>query len=213
VVHSDDTVPVPLDLSHREEVLLAGAERTEAAQDLVDRALLDEDERVRATALGAVARQGRLSSSVVLVGLGDPSPIVRIRAAQLAVEVDDEVVPGLIACLDDVGHVAVAALVTLADRAEASALDAILEVARSTSDPLVHEEAVAALGALGDPAGLEVVLAATEGKPALRRRSVAALGGFDGDEVEQALDRLAEDRDWQVRQAVALLRRPPLDGR
>ena len=87
-----------------------------------------------------------------------------------------------------------------------------MAVAETTTDPLVLEEAVATLGALGDPAGLPVVLAATEGRPALRRRTVAALGGFDGEAVEAALDRLAQDRDWQVRQAVAMLRRPPLDG-
>ena len=167
---------------------------------------------VRATALGALRRQGRLDAHAVIAGLEDPSAVVRIRAAQLAIEVDDEVVPSLVARLDDTSHVAVAALVALADRAAGEVAAQIMAIAESTADALVHEEAVAALGALGDPAGLPIVLAATHGKPALRRRSVAALGGFEGDEVEAALDRLADDRDWQVRQAVALLRRPPLDG-
>ena len=212
MVHSDDTVPAPLDLSHREQVLLAGGDRSEEARSLVDAALGDPDDRVRATALGALARQGRLAPPAVIAGLDDPSPLVRIRAAQLAVDVGDEVVPSLLGLLEDASHVAVAALVALADRSASASVPAVVAVAETTTDPLVLEEAVATLGALGDPAGLPVVLAATEGRPALRRRTVAALGGFDGEAVESALDRLAQDRDWQVRQAVAMLRRPPLDG-
>ncbi|MCB0991938.1 MAG: HEAT repeat domain-containing protein, partial [Acidimicrobiales bacterium] len=44
-------------------------------------------------------------------------------------------------------------------------------------------------------------LAATNDKPAVRRRAALALAPFDGEAVEQALHRLLEDRDWQVRQA------------
>jgi len=212
VAHSDDTVPGVGALSHRERVLLAGADPSDASRSLVDAALADGDPKVRAAALGAMERQGRLSSAALIAGLADPDPAVRARAAQLSTHGGDEVVPSLIGCLDATTHVAVAALVALGDRVALEALDAVLATAASTDDPLVLEEAVATLGALGDPAGLPVVLAATEGKPALRRRSVAALGGFEGDEVERALDRLADDRDWQVRQAVALLRRPPLSG-
>ena len=68
------------------------------------------------------------------------------------------------------------------------------------ADPLCREAAVAALGAIGDPAGLPAVLAALEDKPAIRRRAAVALAAFDGPEVEAALRRCLEDRDWQVRQ-------------
>ena len=212
MAHSDDTVPAQLDLSQRDQILLAGGEVSPAATALVDEAVHDPDPRIRATALGALARQGRLSGHAVVAGLTDPVSAVRIRAAQLAVTVDDGVIPALISCLDAETHVAVAALVALGDRTAVDALPAILSLAETGADPLVHEEVVATVGALGDPAGLPIILAATHGKPALRRRAVAARGGFSGAEVEAALDRLAEDRDWQVRQAVALLRRPPLDG-
>ena len=47
-------------------------------------------------------------------------------------------------------------------------------------DPLAREAAVAALGALGDPAGLDAVLVACRDKPAVRRRAVLALAPFDG---------------------------------
>ena len=37
-------------------------------------------------------------------------------------------------------------------------------------------------------------------KPAVRRRAVVALAAFEGPEVDAALERAKEDRDWQVRQ-------------
>jgi len=60
---------------------------------------------------------------------------------------------------------------------------------------------VAALGAIGDPAGLDAILAATTDKPAVRRRAVIALAPFEGQNVDAALQRALEDRDRQVRQA------------
>jgi len=60
---------------------------------------------------------------------------------------------------------------------------------------------VAALGALGDPAGLEAVLAACGDKPAIRRRAVLALAAFDGPQVDEALQAALADKDWQTRQA------------
>jgi HEAT repeat protein len=68
-------------------------------------------------------------------------------------------------------------------------------------EPLCREAAVAALGSLACPAGLPAILAATEDKPAIRRRAVLALAGFDGDEVDAALAQAMRDQDWQVRQA------------
>ena len=67
---------------------------------------------------------------------------------------------------------------------------------------------MAALGALGDPAGLPSILAATNDKATVRRRAVIALAPFDGPEVDAALERAREDRDWQVRQAAEDLLTP-----
>ncbi|MDQ4067891.1 MAG: HEAT repeat domain-containing protein, partial [Actinomycetota bacterium] len=74
-------------------------------------------------------------------------------------------------------------------------------VATGHHDPLCREAAVAALGAIGDEGGLPAILAATGDKPAVRRRAVIALAPFQGPEVDAALERALEDRDWQVRQA------------
>jgi HEAT repeat protein len=78
---------------------------------------------------------------------------------------------------------------------------ALVAVAGHHDDALCREAAVAALGAIGDPAGLPAILDATHDRPAVRRRAVLALAPFEGDEVDAALARARDDRDWQVRQA------------
>ena len=84
----------------------------------------------------------------------------------------------------------------------------LVELATAASaDPLVRESSVAALGAIGDERGLDAILAATADKPAIRRRAVLALAPFldpghpRAGEIDAALHRALEDRDWQVRQA------------
>ena len=68
-------------------------------------------------------------------------------------------------------------------------------------DAIAREAAVAALGALGDPSGLPAVLAACSDRAAVRRRAVLALAPFAGPDVDAALARALDDKDWQVRQA------------
>jgi HEAT repeat protein len=82
-----------------------------------------------------------------------------------------------------------------------AAVAALVDMATAHADALCREAAVAALGAIGDPAGLPAILAATTDKPAVRRRAVIALAPFEGPEVDAALERALTDRDWQVRQA------------
>lgn len=74
-------------------------------------------------------------------------------------------------------------------------------LATDHDDALVREAAVAALGSIGDPAGLPAILVATGDKATVRRRAVIALAPFAGPEVRAALERARGDRDWQVRQA------------
>jgi HEAT repeat protein len=82
----------------------------------------------------------------------------------------------------------------------------LADVATTHPDALVRESAVAALGAIGNVAGLPAVLHATSDKPAVRRRAVIALASFLGQPgVEEALQRATADRDWQVRQAADML--------
>jgi HEAT repeat protein len=88
-----------------------------------------------------------------------------------------------------------------ADAVRGTAVAALAATVTDHRDPIAREAAVAALGALGDPAGLPAVLTACTDKPAVRRRAVLALAPFSGPEVDAALAAALEDHDWQVRQA------------
>ncbi len=172
--------------------------------DAARRGLDDPAPAVRATALGALSRIGRLEPGAWRSGLDDPAPEVRRRASELGVTFGQQAVTFLVRRLADedpsVAEAASFALGELAGEADA-AVSALAAVARGHADPLVREAAVAALGAVGAPEGLEAILAATTDKPAVRRRAVLALAPFEGPDVDAALARALQDRDWQVRQA------------
>jgi HEAT repeat protein len=163
--------------------------------------LTDVSPAVRATALGAMDRLGALADDDLVACLADPDPTVRRRAAELAATRSEV---GLSALLDDPDPSVVE--MTAWAMGEREEVGAVADLARLTAtgdghpDPLCREAAVAALGAIGDPAGLPAVLGALDDKPAIRRRAAVALAAFDGPEVEAALRRCLEDRDWQVRQ-------------
>lgn len=182
----------------RREAALAG----HAGDEPAARAhLADPAPEVRATALGALARMGRAGVDDVRRALVDPEPVVRRRACEVAVAHPVVDLEGLLADPDpSVVEAAAWALGERGDEARPS-VPSLASVAGTHDDPLCREAAVAALGAIGDPAGLAAVLAATADKPAIRRRAVLALAPFDGTDVEAALHRALEDRDWQVRQA------------
>lgn len=156
----------------------------------------------RVAALGALARLGDLTAADLGPALVDADPAVRRRAAEVAGE-DPTLAVDVVSRLEDPDPAVVeAAAWALGERpGDHHAVAALVTVAGDHDDPLCREAAVAALGALGDPAGLPAVLAATGDKPAVRRRAVIALAAFEGPNVDAALQRGLEDRDRQVRQA------------
>lgn len=125
----------------------------------------------------------------------------------------------LLACLEDADHsvleVACWAAGELPEVAETT-VDALTAVAGPEpgghEDALCREAAVAALGALGHERGRAAILGGLGDRPAVRRRAVLALAAFEGDDVEAALERALEDRDWQVRQAAEDLLGPGTTG-
>jgi len=173
--------------------------------DAIEAAERDPDPRVRAAALGARVRCGIDARGAWRGACGDPDPIVRRRAAELAPRVDEADLDALLGLgTDPDASVAEVAAWALGERTETAdrgaAIDATLErLARDHTDPLVREAAVAALGARGT--GLATILHACGDRPAIRRRAVLALAPFEGPEVTAALTVALGDRDWQVRQA------------
>jgi HEAT repeat protein len=167
---------------------------------------------VRSAALGALERLGVLTDDELRAALSDDTVAVRRRAAEVAASH-----PGidLLGALDDADHRVVEVAAWACGEHESNrepVVSRLMELAVDAKDPLVRESAVAALGAIGDDRAIDVIIGATADKPAIRRRAVLALAPFidhpsSGGEVDAAIDRALEDRDWQVRQAAEDLRR------
>ncbi|MDZ4825793.1 MAG: HEAT repeat domain-containing protein [Actinomycetota bacterium] len=176
-----------------------------AAAALSEVVATDPDPAVRAAAMGALARSAPTEAAPAwLVAAADPDPAVRLRAAEVAPALGAAVpeTAALALLADPDAWVAEAGAFALGERAPTATAVAVLAAAAvDHADPLVREAAVAALGALGDEAGLPAILHACSDKPAVRRRAVLALAAFEGEAVEAKLRAALEDRDWQVRQA------------
>ncbi|MDA8294045.1 MAG: HEAT repeat domain-containing protein [Actinomycetota bacterium] len=158
----------------------------------------EESAVVRASALGALERLGALDDTTLGRSCGDPDPVVRRRACELAATRPTVDLRG---ALDDTDPlVAEMAAWALGEQGATTAIDALAQMATGHDDPLCREAAVAALGAIGDRRGLPVVLAALDDRPAIRRRAAVALAAFDHPSADDGLRRCLTDRDWQVRQ-------------
>ena len=150
-------------------------------------ALASEHAATRATALAALERMGKLSDDELSAALGDADPVVRRRASELAAAH-----PGvsLTALLRDPDAMVVeAAAFALGEQGAvaAVAIAALAAVVTDHEEPLCRESAVAALGAIGDQAGLPAILAATADKPAVAADRLA-LAPFEGPRVHAALE-------------------------
>lgn len=189
----------------RREVATAGHTGDDA---IAIAALTADDPQIRATALGALERLGRLDDEQLVAALADPEMTVRRRAAHVASTHPDVDLVGALNDSDDRVVEVAAWSCGEHESARDPIVERLLQLAVESSEPLVRESAVAALGAIGDERGVETIIGACSDKPAVRRRAVLALSPFLGDaEVEATVDRALEDRDWQVRQAAEDLRR------
>ncbi len=163
----------------------------------------DESATVRQAALAASHRLGLCSADELRAAFVDPDSAVRARAAELSVVVDG-IDPTPLLTDPDPAVVEVACFAcgeidwALSSSAPVQQLG---QIATGHEDPLCRESAAAALGAIGDPAGLEAVLAACQDRVTVRRRATLALAAFDSPRADEALHRALNDKDWQVRQA------------
>lgn len=167
--------------------------------DALARALADPDPTVRRRAAAEVARWAATCSEPTGADTSGseppgavPTPVVDGLLGRLT---DDEV--------DTVTEVAAFACGELAldDRTRPHVVAALDRLARTHADSLCREAAVAALGSIGDPAGLTAVLHGCSDRATVRRRAVLALAAFDDPAATEALRRLVADRDLQVRQS------------
>ncbi len=205
---------MPSQIPDRRAAVIAGHSGDEPT---VRKALQSADPRVRAAALGALARLDALDAETLAGGLRDGSAAVIRRAVMLAGQsndgasmpdselLDSELLALLRDGADVVAEVAAWALGERHENADPASAGQVIAALSSAAtlhaDALVREAAVAALGSIGAPGGLAAVLKATSDKATVRRRAVIALAAFEGPEVDAALALARADRDWQVRQA------------
>jgi HEAT repeat protein len=188
--------------ARRREAALAGHRGDEAA---IRPFLDDVDPAVRATALRALARTDALPLSDLIKSAADRDGSVRRTVAELiGRRADPDLDNTLLGLLEDLRADVIEMAAFAAgerERPTEPIVGRLIALAGHHDDALVREAAVAALGAIGDVRGLPVILQATTDRATVRRRAVLALAPFDGDEVDAALQRALDDRDWQVRQA------------
>ncbi|MDG2114831.1 MAG: HEAT repeat domain-containing protein [Actinomycetota bacterium] len=184
----------------------------ETARNLLD----DADAHVRAAALGALDRMGRLDMITSRDALDDPDSLVRCRAVHAAIahpEID------LTPVLDDPdAQVVEAAAFAIGERDhDPSPITTLRRVALEHDDELCRESAVAALGALGshDEADhavvIDTLLRALDERPPIRRRAIIGLHQFDQPAAVAAVKGALEDRDRQVRALAGELLGVPVD--
>ncbi len=188
-----------------EERRRAAAKSGHTGDEATARALLrDSSATVRATALGALVRMEAATLSDVVRGLADPDTGVRRRACQIGGTLSVVPPSALVDALDDVDATVVEmAAWSLGEKGSGGveAVERLSAIATSHEEALCREAAIAALGAIGDERGLAAILAGTHDRATVRRRAVIALVPFAGAEVDAALRRALDDKDWQVRQA------------
>lgn len=198
-----------------EELVRAGFANDEASSALVHASLGAANPRHRVLALRAGVRRSELTADEWRSALHDESSEVRREVVALVGyhELPDErLCDDIVAALDDVDPLVVdAAAFALGERLYEPAVETLCDVALHHDDARCREAAVAALGALGDERGRAVVIGALDDKAPIRRRAIVALANFEGPDVDAALERARDDRDWQVRAAVTQLGRDDED--
>jgi HEAT repeat protein len=167
--------------------------------------------RHRVLALRGIVRQGLATSDDWRSALRDGDVTVRREALNQIAHAelhDDTIFAALMVCLDDDDALVVdGAVFALGEHLYVAAVDRLCVIATSHDDARCRESAIAALGAIGDDRARPAILGALDDKAPVRRRAIVALSNFEGPDIEEALARAADDRDWQVRAAVNQLGR------
>jgi len=207
--HHDDT----LSESFAEELVRAGFDGSDASRATLIAALHHPLPRVRSLAIRGLARHQCVNNAILLPLLRDENRTVVRDALEVTAHletVNDEITQALGQLLAHADPLVVEAAIFAAGEHGLSTLVGELnEITASHDDARCREAGVIALGQIGIDQGRDVILAALQDKPTVRRRAVVALASFQGPDIETALDTAAQDRDWQVRSAVEQLRRDP----
>ena len=205
-MHSALNLPTDSD----EALLRASFVDSDEARALLVAALAAPAPRSRVLALRGLVRHDVVTDDQWRGALGDPDVTVRREALTQVSQVtaSDDVKDLVVALLNDEDALVVeGAAFAIGEFVYLGGLSPLLEIAAQHDDARCREAAIAALGALGDDAARAVIIGALDDKPPVRRRAIVALAAFEGPDIEAALERASDDRDWQVRAAVSQLGR------
>ncbi|MBP7928973.1 MAG: HEAT repeat domain-containing protein [Acidimicrobiia bacterium] len=202
---TDDAASRPADSQTMAAILSWGLNGgSELSEQEVRSAATSQQPTLRRIGTHALTRRGAATGQDVARWAADPDPTNRIHLAEMLgrYPLPDALETAQRLLADPEPLVAETAAWSLGEiDDEATSVALLIDAAENHDDALVRESAVAALGAIGDPAAKEAILKACSDKPAVRRRAVLALAAFEGPDVEAALNAALSDRDWQVRQA------------
>ncbi len=161
--------------------------------------LADPCGRIRAVALAACMRLGRLDGPAINTALEDPEVEVRLAGAKAAARMGSDSLAARLA-VEKEPLVAEAIIFAMGEQREESTYPVLRNAALEHPDALCREAAVAAIANFERDDSIEVLERAARDKPAIRRRVAVALAAVDDPRATELLHRLAEDRDWQTRQ-------------
>jgi HEAT repeat protein len=207
-MHGDEST---LAESIEESLLRAGFAMGDDYVEVLRTNLQSPVPRHRVLALRGAVRQDLATPDDWRRALRDVDVDVRREAlnqiAHVALD-DDRVFAALMRALDDDDALVVdGAVFALGEHLYVGAVEKMCVIATTHDDARCRESAIAALGAIGDDRARPAILAALDDKPPVRRRAIVALSNFEGPDIDAALARASEDRDWQVRAAVNQLGR------
>ena len=166
--------------------------------------------RHRVLALRGLVRQSLMNAALWREAMNDIDVDVRRDALQQLAHAsldDTSVLDDVVVMLDDDDDLVVdAGAFALGEHLYVEAVASLCHIASDHEDARCRESAIASLGAIGDDRSRLTIINALKDKPPVRRRAVVALSNFEGPDIEAALEEAGEDKDWQVRSAVAQLR-------
>lgn len=174
----------------------------ERAVDPLGKLLSDEDETVRAVAARALARIGTASAAEALaLTLDDPSELTRLRAAENLERLGDLAVGPLSGLLLELRtHGAVMAAQVLGNLRARTARPALQSVLLYTWDEDARAQATLALGKIGDPEDVPLIVKGAESESwPVRVQTANALGLIGEVSTIPVLEELAADGEWWVR--------------
>jgi HEAT repeat protein len=201
--------------SFEESLLRAGFAQGAQYLETITTGLTASNARQRVLALRAGARQNVLSTENWSHAFSDADVEVRREALNLFAHQelhDTNLLEQILGLLSDGDALVVdGAVFALGEHLYIPSVEALCAIASSHDDARCRESAVAALGEIGDDRARSTILGALEDKPPVRRRAIVALSNFEGPDIDAALEKASEDRDWQVRAAVSQLGREEND--